>query len=53
MDLVYYMVPLALMLGGLFVTGFLVAVCTGQFEDLQTPAHRMLLDDEGRGDNHE
>lgn len=53
MDLIYFMVPLALCLGGLFVTGFLFAVCTGQFDDVATPAHRILLDEEKKEKRNE
>jgi cbb3-type cytochrome oxidase maturation protein len=47
MELVYYLLPLALSLGALFLLGFLFAVRAGEFDDLDTPAHRILLDDDG------
>ncbi len=47
MDIVYYLLPVALLLGGFFLVTFLFAVKSGQFDDLDTPAHRMLIDDEG------
>lgn len=46
MDVVYYLLPLALGLGGFFLVCFLFAARAGEFDDLETPAHRMLLDDE-------
>jgi len=53
MEVIYILLPLALGLGGFFLAGFLLAARRGQFDDLETPAHRILLDDE-RGDaNHE
>lgn len=48
MELAYILLPMAIALGGLFLVGFLVAVKGDQFEDLETPAHRILLDDEAR-----
>ena len=44
-DLVYYLLPMALALGAFFLAGFLFAAWRGQFDDLDTPAHRMLIDD--------
>jgi cbb3-type cytochrome oxidase maturation protein len=38
---------MALLLGGFFLATFLFAVKSGQFDDLDTPAHRILIDDEG------
>lgn len=49
MELVYFLVPLALLLGLFFLVSFLIAARAGEFNDLDTPAHRILLDDE-RGD---
>lgn len=39
------MLPLALTLGAGFLLAFLAAYNSGQFEDLETPAHRILKDD--------
>ena len=38
--------PLALVLGGGAVWAFIRATRAGQFDDLETPAHRILADDE-------
>jgi len=38
-------IPLALILGGVFVGFFLHAVKSGQFDDLEDPPRRMLKDD--------
>ena len=46
MSVLYFLVPLALLLAGIGVAAFLWAVRSGQFEDTETPAIRMLLDDE-------
>jgi len=45
MNIIYWLIPLALLLVLVFVLLYLWAVKRGQFDDLDTPAHRMLLDD--------
>jgi cbb3-type cytochrome oxidase maturation protein len=42
----YVLVPLALLLAGAGVLAFRWAVRDGQYDDVETPALRMLLDDE-------
>lgn len=46
MSVLYLLVPLALIVGGLFVAAFAWALRRGQFDDLETPAVRVLFDDE-------
>ncbi len=41
-----YLIPIALLLGFLGLLGFLWAVRTGQFDDLDGAAERILFDDE-------
>jgi cbb3-type cytochrome oxidase maturation protein len=45
MNIIYFLMPLALLLGAGFVGAFIYSVRKGQFDDLETPAHRMLLDE--------
>jgi cbb3-type cytochrome oxidase maturation protein len=45
-NIVYFLLPMALLLGGGFLYSFVISVRKGQYDDLETPAHRMLLDDE-------
>jgi cbb3-type cytochrome oxidase maturation protein len=42
MNIVFILGPLALLLGGIFVASFFWVVKGGQYDDLETPAHRML-----------
>lgn len=42
MDLLYLAVPVGLLVGGAFIAGFLWAARTGQFDDLDGPAHRAI-----------
>lgn len=46
MNVLYFLVPLAILLAGIGVGAFWWAVRTGQFDDTETPAIRMLLNDE-------
>jgi cbb3-type cytochrome oxidase maturation protein len=45
MDILIYLIPLALGLGALALVGFLMAIRGGQFEDLEGAATRILYDD--------
>lgn len=46
MNILYFLLPLALAFSVVAVVLFVWAVRTGQFDDLETPAHRILFDDE-------
>ncbi|NQV72954.1 cbb3-type cytochrome oxidase assembly protein CcoS [bacterium] len=46
MNILYFLVPLALLLAGVGVWAFIWSVKNGQFEDVETPGIRMLFDDE-------
>ncbi|MBA1143097.1 cbb3-type cytochrome oxidase assembly protein CcoS [Mesorhizobium neociceri] len=39
-----YLIPVALLLGGLGLSGFLWALKSGQYEDLDGAAERILID---------
>lgn len=47
MNILIILVPLALLLGFIFLFYFLWANNSGQFDDLDTPALKMLTEDEG------
>ena len=53
MSALVYLIPVALILGLLGLVAFLWALKSGQFEDLDGAAHRILLDDdeEAQSDN--
>ncbi len=46
MDILYLLIPLAMLLAGAAVITFVWAVRGGQFDDLDTPAIRILFDDD-------
>lgn len=46
MNIVLLFLPIALILGFVFVCAFIWVTFNGQYDDLETPAHRILLDDE-------
>lgn len=46
MDILYLLIPLSLVFVAAIAAVFLWAVKSGQFEDMEGPAHRILMDDE-------
>ncbi|MDX2413081.1 MAG: cbb3-type cytochrome oxidase assembly protein CcoS [Woeseiaceae bacterium] len=48
MSILYVLIPLALLLLGGAVWAFFWAVSSGQFDDLDTPAVRIILDDDDK-----
>jgi cbb3-type cytochrome oxidase maturation protein len=46
MDILYLLIPLSLVFVAAIAFVFLWAVKSGQFEDMEGPAHRILMDDE-------
>jgi cbb3-type cytochrome oxidase maturation protein len=46
MEILYLLVPLAVILAGVIVWAFLWSIRSGQFDDLEGPAHRILMDDD-------
>lgn len=42
MDALFFLLPIALALGGLFAGLFVLAVRNGQFDDLDDPPERMM-----------
>jgi len=46
MDILYLLIPLSLVFVVVIAYAFLWAVKSGQFEDMEGPAHRILMDDE-------
>ena len=46
MSMLIYLIPVALFLGALALVAFLWALKSGQYEDLDGAAERVLLDDE-------
>jgi cbb3-type cytochrome oxidase maturation protein len=46
MNIIFLLIPLGLVLLAAAVVAFFWAVRSGQFDDLETPAWRILLDDD-------
>lgn len=46
METVFVLLPLALLIAGIALALFIWAARSGQFDDLETPAVRILFDDE-------
>jgi cbb3-type cytochrome oxidase maturation protein len=50
MTILLYLIPVALFLGGLGLAAFLWALRSGQYEDLDGAANRILFDDDNPAD---
>ena len=48
MEILYLLIPLSVVLVAVIVVAFFWAIRSGQFDDLEGPAHRILLDDDDR-----
>ncbi|HVL70408.1 MAG TPA: cbb3-type cytochrome oxidase assembly protein CcoS [Beijerinckiaceae bacterium] len=46
MDVLVFMIPIALFLGGLGLVAFLWALRNGQYEDVDGAEYRVLMDDD-------
>ena len=46
MQLLFLILPFALLIAIFFVIVFIIAVRKGQYDDLETPPNRILLDEE-------
>ena len=46
MEIIYLLIPVSLILLGLIVWVLLWAVRNGQYDDLEGPAHRILMDED-------
>lgn len=45
MEIIPFLIPLAIILALFFIGGFIWMTLKGQYDDLETPGHRMLLED--------
>lgn len=53
MNILYLLIPLGLILVVIMVAAFFWAAKGGQFDDLQTPALQILLDDDSKPMRHD
>ena len=53
MNILYLLIPLGLVLVAIMVAAFFWAAKGGQFDDLQTPAVQILLDDDSKPVRHD
>jgi len=53
MEIIYLLIPITLILAGIIVWIFMWAVKTDQFEDLEGPAHRIIMEDDDKVGNSE
>ena len=50
MSVLMYLIPMALVLGALGLAGFVWSLKSGQYDDLDGAARRILIDDEDNGE---
>ena len=48
MEIIYLLLPIALILVGIIIWIFMLAVKSDQFEDLEGPAHRIIMEDDDK-----
>lgn len=48
MDIIFFTLPLALILALIFIIAFIISVKFGQYDDLETPSYKLLLEDENK-----
>ena len=53
MEIIYLLLPIALILVVIIVWVFMWAVKSDRFEDLEGPAHRIIMDDDDKVEPHE
>jgi cbb3-type cytochrome oxidase maturation protein len=46
MDIIYILIPLSILLIGVAISVLFWAIKSGQFDDMDSPAHRILFDDD-------
>lgn len=50
MEVLYLLIPIALLLVGVMIVAFFWAVKSGQFDDLEGPAYQILMDEDDTED---
>ena len=52
MEIIYLLLPIALILVGIIIWVFMWAVKSDQFEDLEGPAHRIIMENDDNVDSN-
>lgn len=53
MEIIYFLIPMAMLIVAGIVAGLFWAVKSGQFDDMEGPAHQILMDEEIYPENDE
>ncbi len=53
MEIIYLLIPITLILAAIIVWVFMWAVKSDQFEDLEGPAHRIIMEDDDKVKSNE
>lgn len=51
MNILFFLVPIAIFISAFFTLAFIWAVKSGQFDDLDTATHRVLINDQPKKSN--
>jgi cbb3-type cytochrome oxidase maturation protein len=53
MNILYFLIPAAIFIAGIFIGMFIWAVKNGQFDDLKGPSYRIFINDESNHNSKE
>ena len=53
MDILYLLIPISIIFVVIFAVVFIWSVKSGQYEDMEGPAHRILMDNDGIQSNQD
>lgn len=53
MEIIWIMIPITILLGFIFLALFLINLSNGQYDDLDTPAFRILIDEADKENENE
>lgn len=53
MEIIWLMIPITILLGMVFLALFIINLNSGQYDDLETPAYRILIDESENKNNKE
>lgn len=46
MEILYLLIPMAVIMAGIAIAAFIISVRSGQYDDMEGPGHRILMDDD-------
>lgn len=46
MEILYLLIPIAVLMAAIAIVAFIISVRSGQYDDMEGPGHRILMDDD-------